>query len=428
MKRIVIALFSLTLLLVFQQTVSANSDLDNAIIRLYSNGPDSQTEETLKQLSESSDQSIAGRARFHLLCLQIIKGGEDAGEKLAKLELNARNDAEKETVKLLKELQQQKSNKIPEQFQDKISLDFTNARVQDIVSIIARRAKANIVVHNTITDKITLSLKDATLMQAIETICAMTDLRYENNDGIFIILPRTSRRRDNYEKREIRLAFLSPQEALKMAATELGEDRDNKAPAHLSAEQAASRPTAAENRNVTFKATEDSIIMEGELTALDKFENFLRNLDKKGKAQKVSFRIWKTNAGKAVTMQDFAAMDDAAKKQAATIISAPVLITLPGKEAKIEVGERNPENDKTNARPMSYSMSCIIHETANPDVLRLIARMKVSGSALENGRTVEIKKDYAPTLDIARNKWVLLPIYEGAESMFLELQVGNHVE
>ena len=121
-------------------------------------------------------------------------------------------------------------------------------------------------------------------------------------------------------------------------------------------------------------------------------------------------------------------MDDAKRKDAATILSAPVLITLPGKEAKIEVGERRNEDEKSAGRPMSYSMSCIIHETANPDLLRLIGRMRVTGSTREDGRTVDIKKDYAPTLDIARNKWVLLPIYEGKESMFLELQVSAHVE
>lgn len=47
--------------------------------------------------------------------------------------------------------------------------------------------------------------------------------------------------------------------------------------------------------------------------------------------------------------------------------------------------------------------------------------------ALDAG-AVDIKKEYAPTLDIARNKWVLLPIYDGKESMFLELQVSAHVE
>jgi len=73
-------------------------------------------------------------------------------------------------------------------------------------------------------------------------------------------------------------------------------------------------------------------------------------------------------------------------------------------------------------------MLCIIHETANPDLLRLIGRMRVTGSTQEDGHTVDIKKEYAPTLDIARNKWVLLPIYEGKESMFLELQVTAHVE
>ncbi len=427
MKKLFIALFSLSLLLVFRQVMAAGSELDNAIIKLYSHGPDTQIEETLKRLSNSSEQNVSERAGFHLACLQILKGGTAAEENLAKLEQSARNDSEKETVKLLKEILQKKAGKVPEQFQDKISLDMKDVRIKDIVTIIAKQANANIVVHNKITDKISLKLTDATVIQAIETICRMADLRFENNEGIFIILPSDSRRED-YEKREIRLAFLSPEEALKMASSELGADKDDKAPAHLTPEQAASRPTDAERRNVTFKATQDSIIMEGEQTALDKFETFLRNLDKKGKAQKVSFRIWKTNAGKTISLQEFAGMDDAKRKDAATIISAPVLITLPGKEAKIEVGERRNDEEKSVGRPMSYSMSCIIHETANPDLLRLIGRMRVTGSTQEDGRTVDIKKEYAPTLDIARNKWVLLPIYEGKESMFLELQVSAHVE
>jgi len=104
------------------------------------------------------------------------------------------------------------------------------------------------------------------------------------------------------------------------------------------------------------------------------------------------------------------------------------LITLPGKEAKIEVGERENDKDKNVGRPMSYSMSCIIHETENPDMIRLIGRMYVTGSTQEDGRTVDIKKEYSPTLEIARGKWVLLPIYEGKESLFLEIQVTAHVE
>ncbi len=426
MKRLLITLFSLSLLIVLQVSATA-SELDNAIIRLYSHGPDEQIEATLQKLTANQDPNIAGRAAFHLDCLQILKGGAPADASLARLEQSARNDSEKETVKLLKELVEKKSGKLPKQFQGKISLDMKDVRIKDIVTIVAKQANVNIVVHNKVTDKISLKLIDATVLQAIETICRMADLRFENNDGIFIILPRDSRRED-YEKREIRLAFLSPEEALKMASSELGTDKGDRAPAHLTPEQAASRPTQADGRNVTFKTTPDSIIMEGEQKALDKFEAFLRNLDKKGKAQKISFRIWKTNAGKTVSLQDFAAMDDAKKKDAATIISAPVLVTLPGKEAKIEVGERRNDQEKNVGRPMSYSMSCIIHETENPERLRLIGRIRVTGSTQEDGRTVDIKKEYAPTLDVARNKWVLLPIYEGKESLFLELQVSNHIE
>jgi len=42
MKKLFIALFSLSLLLVFRQVMAADSELDNAIIKLYSNGPDTQ--------------------------------------------------------------------------------------------------------------------------------------------------------------------------------------------------------------------------------------------------------------------------------------------------------------------------------------------------------------------------------------------------
>lgn len=425
MKKFLITLFML--ILVCQPQLSAATELDNAVISLYSNGPDTQTEETLKRLSESPDQSIAEKAGFHFSCLQILKGGAMADENLAKLEQNARNDSEKETVRLLKEILQKKAGLIPEQFQEKISLDMKDVRIKDIVAIIARQANANIVVHNRVKDKISLKLIDATVLQAIETICKMADLSFTNNAGIFILMPADGSK-DGYERREVRLAFLSPEEALKMASSELGAGKDNKAPAHLTPEQVASRPTEAERRNVTFKTTNDSIIIEGEQTAIDKFEAFLRNLDKKGKAQKVSFRIWKTGAGKNISLQEFAALDDAKKKDVATIISAPVLITLPGKEAKIEVGERENDKDKNVGRPMSYFMSCIIHETENPDMIRLIGRMYVTGSTQEDGRTVDIKKEYSPTLEIARGKWVLLPIYEGKESLFLEIQVTAHVE
>ncbi len=427
MKKLIACLLFVSFLLVLNLAIAENGELEGAIIRLYSAGPDAQIEETLKSFSENPDQAVAARAKFHLSCLQILQGGENAAKALADLEQSARTDSEKETIGILKELMQKKASLIPEEFQEKISLDFKNTEIKAVVAIIAKSANANIVVHNKITDKVSISLKNATVLQAIETLCTIADLRYENNDGIFILLPPTSRR-ENYEKREIRLAFLSPEEALKMATSDINTSGSGKAPAAMSTGKTDSRPTEAEAREVTFKTTADSIIMEGKLAALEKYENFLRNLDRKGKAQKISFRIWKTQPGKQVALQDFLAMNDAKKNETATIISAPVLITLPGKEAKIEVGERNGDGEKSIGKPMFYSMSCIIHETGNPDLLRLIGKIKVSGSNVADGKTVEFKKEYAPTLEISRNKWVMLPIYEGQESLFLELQVSSHVE
>lgn len=395
MKKLLIALLSLFILLSSTQVFAINAELDNAITKLYAHGPDAQIEETLKRMSRSSDQNVAERAEFHLVCLHILKGDTAVEKSLTKLEQNVRNNSEKETVKMLREILQ-KGKKIPEQPQDKISLDMKNARIKDIVAVIARIANTNIIVHNKITDKINLKLTNASVKQAIETICRIADLRFENNDGVFIILPKSASR-EKYEKREIKLAFLLPEEAFKIALSEL---RAN---------------THAESQNVTFKTTRDSIIMEGELAALDKFEAFLRNFDEKGKAHKISFRIWKTNAGKIVSAPEFVNMDDSKKKEVATIIAAPTLTTVTGKEAKIEIGESINDDEKNFRRPMSYFMSCIICETSHPDLIRLIGHLRIVGSFQEDGKTVDIKKEYSPTLDIDRNKWAILPFYEGKD-------------
>lgn len=412
MKKIAGLILFLSLVMFYQCAFAVEVELEGAIARLWFSGPDAEIEKVLQACSENTDPEIASRAAFHLACLQIMTGSkEEAPGILARLEKTATSAQDKEVLKSLQTMLQARSNGYPANFQQKISIDFKDADIKDIVKIIAATSKANIVVHKRINDRITLGLKDATVAQAIDTICKIADLRCENNDGIFVLLPGDTVR-ENYDKREIRLAFLSPTEAEKVL---LAGSRTGGSHAGLAAD-------------VMVRAASGSVILEGERSSLDKYEAFLQSLDKKGKAQKISFRIWKLQSGKTLNIDEFSAMDETARKKVADILAAPIVVTLPGKEATIQVGTRNDQQPENLRDSLSYSFACIVHETADPDRIKLIANLKVEGTSFVDGKKFQIKKESAPTLEIMRNKWVMLPIQEDKEILFLELQVMNHLD
>jgi hypothetical protein len=176
------------------------------------------------------------------------------------------------------------------------------------------------------------------------------------------------------------------------------------------------------------KVKKDSILLEGNSAEVKRLERFIEMQDRKGKAHKVAIRIWKLNKDADINMRKLTKLGDAQRKKVAKIISAPTLISLPGKECKIEVGSHSEAGKKEKKDSFSYAFTCIFHETEIPDMLRLICNVKVHGITFVDGKKHEIKREFAPTLQVKRNKWVTIPLSDKEEKLFLDLQISQHIE
>jgi type II secretory pathway component GspD/PulD (secretin) len=495
--RFVILFLSLGL---FGQVVLANGqELENAISKLWLNGPDKKIEETLSSFSRNEDTKLAEKATFHLICLRLLQGNEPDTEKLlSQLKRSARskeqkkfvnklnlllkpeikdipegmsknvsidfknmdiNDALKTIAKkadlniaihrkivgkielkltdvtakqafdsicksyeldyrfldgiltfvpqgLVPTMSSNYSGPLPDGFQKKISLDFRDTDVRAILKLIAAQSGANIVIHKRVRCRANISLTDATIEQALNSLCASTDLRYENNDGIFVVMPAQAERRI-YSRKEVPLSYLAPNAAVKMLLSTVGQNKD-----------------------IMIKPLQKSVMLEGSPYEIEKLETFLRVQDKQGKAQKISFKIWQIKENQNLNLADFQRKNETQRKEIARIIAAPALIALPGNESKIEVGSRSQEDNSSDneKESFSYSFSCIFHETEKPEIFRLISSVRVKGISFSNGEKHEIKKEFAPTLEVKRNEWAMIPLIEEKEKLFLELQISNYLQ
>lgn len=293
---------------------------------------------------------------------------------------------------------------LPSGFKKKISLNFSNTDVRTIIQIMAKSSGENIIIHNRVRGKTSLTLTDVTIEQALNALCTAADLQYENNDNIFIVLPASSRK-TTYIKKRIELSFLSPEAARKILLSAAGKSPE-----------------------ILIGTSENSVYLEGNPKDLEKYETLLLAQDKKGKTQKISVKIWKLESESKLSSKEFSELNESGKKEVAKLLSAPSLISLPGTECKIKVESENDENNDQKKDFFSYSFSCIFHETEVPDRIRLISNVKVYGVTFRNGQKNQIKQEFSPTLEIQRNKWAVLPLSEDKERIYLELQISNFVK
>jgi len=128
MKKLIVTLFLLSLVFTGQIISAQNAELDGAITRLWSTGPDAKIEQILKTHSGSNVSAVASKASFHLGCLQALKESENPAPILAQLEIAAQTDAEKATISALKKALQTRANNLPDSFQQKVTLDFKKLR------------------------------------------------------------------------------------------------------------------------------------------------------------------------------------------------------------------------------------------------------------------------------------------------------------
>jgi len=426
MKKLIVTLFLLSLPLSLSFVFAQENELEAAISRLWLSGPDTKIEQTLKTHSESSDPAVSARARFHLACLQAINDREKAAQILTQLQKDAKSEDEKATIENLSRILQERTTKNETGMQKKISLDFHNVELGQIVQLIAKQSGENIVVHNSISRMvISLRLIDATIAQAIDTICTIADLRYENRNGVYVLLPGSAAD-ENYVKRFYKLTAISPTRALKMLEAGAAIPDGSNAPAGFVDAKKAPAAVPELPSGVSVSAKGNELLFEGPPEAVSKYISFIESLDLKDRAHKISFRVWRLNDDCRHNLKDFAALSEQERAKVARIISAPALITLPGKNARIEVDNFTGEKKEQPKESIDFSIGCKFIDTEKPELLRLNLEISVFGTSIINSRQIKTTRKYNTGLQITRNTWAMLPFYEGEALLYLEVQASSH--
>jgi len=427
MKKLIVTMFLLSLSLLMPLLVFAQeNELEAAISRLWLSGPDAKIEQTLKTHSENHDPAISARARFHLTCLQAINDQENATQLLTQLQNDAKSVEEKATVENLIKILQERAAKKENGMQKMISLEFNDVELGQIVQLIAKQAGENIVVHNSISKMvISLRLIDATIAQAIDTICTIADLRYENRSGVYVLLPGSAAD-ENYVKRFYKLTAISPTRALKMLEAGAAIPDGSNTPAGFAEAKKAPAAVPELPSGVSVSAKSTELLFEGPPEAVRKYISFIENLDLKDRAHKISFRVWRLNDDCRHDLKTFTALNEQQRAKVARIISAPALIALPGKLATIEVENFTKEQKEQPKESIDFSIASKFSDTEKPEMLRLTLDISVFGTSIINSKQIKTTRKYNTGLQITRNTWAMLPFYEGEALLYLEVQASSH--
>ncbi|MEW6710752.1 MAG: hypothetical protein AB1403_13075 [Candidatus Riflebacteria bacterium] len=424
-KSIISLLLSVSMFLFLAACQAVSLDLEGAIIKLWTSGPSGEIEQTLQAAAAGTDKAIADRAGFHLSCLKILRRDEKAAEILAELEAKAVSESEKAAIATLKKTFEERSSKLPSIFQKKVSLDFKDTDIKALVQIIAQQSETNIVLHASVKKLVTIRLIDATIEQALDSICAISDLRYENRNGVFVLLP-IKKDPENYSRMTYQLKSMSPEKALSLLNAQRTTQPAPNAPDNLKNGQPQPPAAPALPAGVTIKNEENLLVFEGSPESVEKYLTLISNLDQVIKAHKISFRIWELNSESGTDLKAFSEMSDKERAEKAKIVSAPQIVALPRQPATIEVQSSGKGNAPEEKDYLEYKLKSFFNETENEDQLRVYLEISVTGSSTLNGNHTKIKKNHASTLQVVRNKWVMLPLYEGATRYFLEFQINSH--
>ncbi len=413
---LVAMVFSLSL-----QALAAMS-VDEAILKLWTAGPDESIAQTLEAAATgSSDDSE--KARFHLSCLKIMNGAGDSEKILEELEAQAKTDNEKQTIATLKERLKTKSNKLPQSFQEKISLDFKDVDLRVLLPLIAQRSNSNIVLHSSVKKKVTIRLIDATLEQALDTICAITDLHYENRNGVFVLLPKEKEEK-KLAQAHYRLRSMSPARLVKLLKAFAEKGPGENAPGNFKNTDA--EPAEALPSDVILTIEGDKVIIEGSNEVVQKYLQAAMRLDLKDRTHKISYRVWRINPGVSIDIKGFSSLPEKERNEKAKILAAPSVITMPGQWAKIEVESSSEKSDEKNFSSLDYKINSIFQETDAPDQLKVLTEVSVFGTSVINGEKLKTNQQYKNTIQLKTKKWVMLPLLEGKDTVFLELMIEKH--
>ena len=250
----------------------------------------------------------------------------------------------------------------------KISLDFSNADIRDVLRLVAAKGKFNLVFHKSVRGKITMRLQKVDPLEALRLLAKAGDYAVEKDgDSFFIMEAKYSRGAlgGAIENAVIPLRFLNPKDALSL----LNRER-------ISGGEESSKPLG--------------IFFKGDHQTLERVRKLLQEQDRPQKPILISTKIWEfLNPGE-VDANAFAEKSQEEKLKIAKLVSAPRIMTLTGRSAKIEIDEKNDDKEVKNGVELSFEPIALPDGMFQVEIFGTIkTETKKDGRAVENIRKIQ---------------------------------------
>ncbi|MBF0407588.1 MAG: hypothetical protein HQM10_09540 [Candidatus Riflebacteria bacterium] len=289
---------------------------------------DTMISDILRQMASAAGKSIVVDSSIPRNCVTMSLQSVDFDEALKILSRVAKFDIRKSGdiyIVVPQEISGESISGDPKN----ISCDFQNIDLRTALKFIAEKAGINMVLHRNVGGTVSINLKDIDPGEALRLIAKSNDLYIEKEDKVFLVMklsdmPLVTGRKD---KTTFQPKFMELRDAMELVQREKIngvqiEEREN-----------------------------NSIGLFGEPSAVEKARDLLEKMDKPHKPLNISTKIWEIGTG-TVSIEDFKKMSESERLKVAKLIASPRIITLPGREASIEIKQDGPgrENGLGNVK------------------------------------------------------------------------------
>ena len=385
----------------FQVYANNSTALDQAISELWLAGPSKEISKTLTSSISSSDKQIAGKSIFHLACLKIMNG--DKVKALALLEQLKNLDSNPNNIKLAKRLKNFISD-TPTKTEtekgfpntNKISFDFRNTSLHQLLKLIARQAKVNLVIHKDVKGQLSMKLKNTPINDAFDAVCKAADLHYEINNGIYIVMPYYKKDiAQKYQREEIEFKWLTSIAAKK----------------------------TIENLNSDFKDIfvtlkgENKIAVDGEPHRIDELRKFLKKKDKAGEPHVISLKFWQFNEIPKIEDSKFANLSTKEKQKIAKLVAAPKVVALPNLESKICLFKPPEKKDG-----LSYTIK-LIYDLREDKQMNIYVNTHILKEFTKNNKQFKSENKSSAKFILSSGSWFSHLLGSPDNKMLIELKV-----
>lgn len=211
----------------------------------------------------------------------------------------------------------------PDDEQGMISIDFRNADLRDVLRLVAAKCHRNVVFHKNVRGNITIRLERVPPEEAFRMVAKACDLIIQKEGESWLVLDAHNSGTalgGRAEKAMIPLQFMEAREALML----------------LNKERISGVESSSDGRSIFF---------EGDAATLERVRQLLQDQDMPRRQVLISTRIWEFYATGTIDVQAFAAKPQAEKEKLAKLLAAPRVLTLAGRNATIEVGEKKDDQE-----------------------------------------------------------------------------------